>query len=123
MLANRVREFTTTVGTGDITLGGAFAGHVRFADAFTTGNANGVKFFAKANLRNADGNTTTVSLDIRRTDGSNNYSIGVLLTPVTPNTRIYPINTRVPQYSGTRTYELTLRWWGYPKHSIQRCAA
>ena len=39
MLANRVREFTTTVGTGDITLGGAFAGHVCFADAFTTGDS------------------------------------------------------------------------------------
>lgn len=39
MLANRVREFTTTVGTGDITLGGALAGHVRFADAFAPGNS------------------------------------------------------------------------------------
>ncbi|WP_417451288.1 hypothetical protein [Kordiimonas sp.] len=34
MLANRVREFTNTEGTGDITLGGALRGHVRFADAF-----------------------------------------------------------------------------------------
>jgi len=39
MLANRVREFSTTVGTGDITLGGAMAGHTRFGDAFTVGDA------------------------------------------------------------------------------------
>ncbi|MEX0300490.1 MAG: hypothetical protein AB3N28_15560, partial [Kordiimonas sp.] len=39
MLANRVREFTTTVGTGNITLGGAFAGHVRFADAFAVADS------------------------------------------------------------------------------------
>jgi len=39
MLANRVREFTTTVGTGDITLGGALAGHVGFAEAFTVGDS------------------------------------------------------------------------------------
>ncbi len=39
MLANRVREFTTTVGTGDITLGGALAGHVRFVDAFAPGDS------------------------------------------------------------------------------------
>jgi hypothetical protein len=38
MLANRVREFTNTVGTGDITLGGALAGHVRFGDAFEVGD-------------------------------------------------------------------------------------
>ena len=37
MLANRVREFTNTEGTGDITLGGALAGHVRFSDAFDVG--------------------------------------------------------------------------------------
>ncbi|WP_262689794.1 hypothetical protein [Kordiimonas aestuarii] len=34
MLANRVREYTNTEGTGDITLGGALKGHVRFSDAF-----------------------------------------------------------------------------------------
>ncbi|PCI59457.1 MAG: hypothetical protein COB37_11465 [Kordiimonadales bacterium] len=39
MLANRVREFTTTVGTGDITLGGSIAGHVRFTDAFVPGDS------------------------------------------------------------------------------------
>ncbi len=37
MLANRVRELTTTSGAGDITLGGALAGHVRFSDAFGVG--------------------------------------------------------------------------------------
>jgi len=39
MLANRVREFSITVGTGDITLGGAIAGHVRFSDAFAVGES------------------------------------------------------------------------------------
>jgi len=39
MLANRVREYTVTVGTGNITLGGALAGHVRFADAFVAGDS------------------------------------------------------------------------------------
>jgi len=39
MLANRVREFSTTLGTGDITLGGAMAGHIRFGDAFAPGDA------------------------------------------------------------------------------------
>ncbi|TNE60831.1 MAG: hypothetical protein EP335_17480 [Alphaproteobacteria bacterium] len=38
MLANRVREYTTTVGTGDITLAGAMAGFVGFADAFADGD-------------------------------------------------------------------------------------
>ncbi|WP_417459238.1 hypothetical protein [Kordiimonas sp.] len=38
MLANRVRELTTTSGAGDITLGGALAGHVRFNDAFGVGD-------------------------------------------------------------------------------------
>lgn len=37
MLANRVREYSTTIGTGDITLSGALAGHVPFADAFSVG--------------------------------------------------------------------------------------
>ncbi len=39
MLANRVREFTNTEGSGDVTLGGALAGHVRFSDAFEVGDA------------------------------------------------------------------------------------
>lgn len=39
MLANRVRELTTTTGTGDLTLAGALAGHIRFADAFSAGDA------------------------------------------------------------------------------------
>ncbi|MFC3051646.1 hypothetical protein [Kordiimonas pumila] len=39
MLANRVREYSTTVGTGDITLSGAIAGHVAFASAFTVGDS------------------------------------------------------------------------------------
>ena len=38
MLANRVREFTTTTGTGDITLAGALPGHIRFADGFAAGD-------------------------------------------------------------------------------------
>jgi hypothetical protein len=38
MLANRVREITTTTGTGDITLGGALAGCIRFVDAFAEGD-------------------------------------------------------------------------------------
>ncbi len=38
MLANRVREYTTTVGTGDITLAGPMAGFVRFADTFSVGD-------------------------------------------------------------------------------------
>ncbi len=37
-LANRVRELTLTTGTGDITLGGALAAHITFADAFTVGD-------------------------------------------------------------------------------------
>ncbi|WP_417462847.1 hypothetical protein [Kordiimonas sp.] len=39
MLANRVRELTTTSGASDITLAGALAGHVRFRDAFAVGDA------------------------------------------------------------------------------------
>jgi len=39
MLANRVREYTVTTGTGDIALGGAMAGHIRFGDAFAVGEA------------------------------------------------------------------------------------
>lgn len=38
MLANRVREYTGTLGTGDITLAGAMAGHVGFAEAFESGD-------------------------------------------------------------------------------------
>lgn len=38
MLANRVREYTATTGTGDITLAGAMAGYVGFADAFSSGD-------------------------------------------------------------------------------------
>ncbi len=37
-LANRVRELTLTTGVGDITLGGALAAHISFADAFTVGD-------------------------------------------------------------------------------------
>ena len=39
MLANRVREYSTTVGTGNIALSGAMAGHVRFADGFSVGDS------------------------------------------------------------------------------------
>ncbi|WP_262694474.1 beta strand repeat-containing protein [Kordiimonas aquimaris] len=39
MLANRVREYTATTGTGDITLGGALSAHITFADAFTVGDS------------------------------------------------------------------------------------
>ena len=39
MLANRVREYSITTGTGDIALGGAMAGHIRFGDAFTAGDS------------------------------------------------------------------------------------
>ncbi len=39
MLANRVRELTTTTGTGDLALAGALAGHIRFADAFSAGDS------------------------------------------------------------------------------------
>jgi|GEM_PF-3158160 len=38
MLANRVRELTSTTGTGDITLAGALPGHIGFSDAFTPGD-------------------------------------------------------------------------------------
>lgn len=38
MLANRVRELTTTTGTGDISLGGAMAGHVGFSSVFEAGD-------------------------------------------------------------------------------------
>ncbi|MCJ9428684.1 beta strand repeat-containing protein [Kordiimonas marina] len=38
MLANRVREYSTTVGTGDLTLMGAMTGFVRFSDAFGLGD-------------------------------------------------------------------------------------
>ncbi len=38
MLANRVREFTLTTGTGDLTLSGALPGHVAFADGFAVGD-------------------------------------------------------------------------------------
>jgi len=39
MLANRVREYTATVGTGDVALMGAMAGYVRFADGFAVGES------------------------------------------------------------------------------------
>jgi len=39
MLANRVREFSITEGTGNVTLSGALAGHVRFSDAFAPGDS------------------------------------------------------------------------------------
>jgi hypothetical protein len=39
MLANRVREFSITIGTGDVALGGALAGHIRFGDAFAVGDS------------------------------------------------------------------------------------
>lgn len=39
MLANRVREFSNTIGTGDVTLGGAMAGHIRFGAAFAPGDS------------------------------------------------------------------------------------
>ncbi len=39
MLANRVREFTLTAGTGDITLAGALPGHIAFADGFAVGDS------------------------------------------------------------------------------------
>lgn len=37
MLANRVREYTTTTGAGDITLAGALPGHIPFAEGFPVG--------------------------------------------------------------------------------------
>ncbi|WP_286828754.1 MULTISPECIES: beta strand repeat-containing protein [Kordiimonas] len=37
MLANRVRELTSTTGTGDIALDGALPGHISFSDAFGAG--------------------------------------------------------------------------------------
>ncbi len=39
MLANRVRELTSTTGTGDIALAGALPGHIGFSDAFTIGDS------------------------------------------------------------------------------------
>ena len=39
MLANWVKETTTTTGTGSISLGGAVAGYIAFSDAFRDGDA------------------------------------------------------------------------------------
>lgn len=39
MLANRVREYTLSTGTGDITLAGALPGHIAFSDGFAVGDA------------------------------------------------------------------------------------
>ncbi|MBL4838482.1 MAG: hypothetical protein JKY34_12980, partial [Kordiimonadaceae bacterium] len=74
-----------------------------------TGYPDGVKLFAAVKLIN-NLSTRDISVQIRQSGAGT--STAEKITPVSSNGRTFTVTARAKSFSGTRTYELVLRWYG-----------
>jgi len=74
-----------------------------------TGYPDGAKLFASVRLSN---NLSTREIAVQIRQNGVGTSTGEKITPVSGNARTFTVTARAKAFSGTRTYELVLRWYG-----------